>query len=87
MEFQGYYCPGFFILGWLVTSWSRVGVDYRSDRFRGIPLHAGGHVRVGVQRDVDAAVAEAFLNDFGMNAGFESECCPRVPKIVEPNWW
>ena len=74
-----------FVFCLVVTNWSRVPTDHRGDRLCSVSLHTRCHVGVGVQSDVDGRVAEAFLDHLRMNAGLQSQGCPRVAKVVQTN--
>ena len=50
-----------------------------------IPLQSGHDVAVGVQRDRDRGVAEAFLDDLRMDALPKQESGVRVSEVVQPN--
>jgi hypothetical protein len=57
--------------------------DERGDLLRGFFPDARHHVRVGVERDGDARVAEAFADDLGMDACLQREGCMPVAQVVE----
>ena len=73
-------CAAEFVAALLQRPAQRV-VDAR----RGVLLHARQHVRIQIERDADAGMAEPFAGDFRMHAGGEQMRGVAVPQIVQPN--
>ncbi len=68
----------------LVTFWSRPEKGC-SEVVGGLLLHVGEDVAVGVERDLDAAVAQPVGHHLGVLPQAEHDSRVRVPQIVEPD--
>ena len=62
-----------------------LGPNERSNRLGSLPLHAGEHMAVGVERDRDRGVAEPFAHDLRVNASSQSMRGMRVAQVMETN--
>ena len=53
------------------------------DRLHRFHLHRRQHMRIGIERDPDARVAEAFRHDLGMDPLLQHQGRVRVPQVME----